>query len=136
MSDFDGERLPTEDSLLFVDFAEVTLKRKIGEGFFGEVYKGSFRGSTVAVKMSVEEREERDERKFILPLFLSALNSLRKRTEESHIIFTEEVQILKSLHHPNLVLLIAAAITAPNEAIVSRLHFIFLCVHCLCFSRR
>ena len=51
VSDYDGEKLPKEDKLLFVDFSEVTLKQKIGIGFFGEVYKGEFRGTTVAVKM-------------------------------------------------------------------------------------
>jgi len=51
LSDFDGERLPKEEQSMFIDFSEITLKKKVGEGFFGAVYKAEFRSSAVAVKM-------------------------------------------------------------------------------------
>ncbi|KAF8268212.1 kinase-like domain-containing protein, partial [Lactarius quietus] len=62
---------------------EVDLEEKVGIGFFSEVYRGTWRKHTVAVKVLAE-------------------TTLRK-------IFLREVNIWKSLYHPNVLELFGAS---------------------------
>lgn len=56
-------RIPSQH-MWHIDFREIKLLYRVGLGAFGEVFKGSFRGTAVAVKRIIakgykeEEREE------------------------------------------------------------------------------
>ncbi|KAH3764137.1 protein kinase [Pelomyxa schiedti] len=74
-----------------INFSDLVLQEKIGEGGYGEVYKGTWQGTVVAIKT--------------LKGFESSLKEIAS--------FTKEVSILRTLHHPNLVLFLGAC-TAPK----------------------
>jgi abelson tyrosine-protein kinase 1 len=62
---------------------EVDLEAKIGLGFFSEVYRGSWRAHTVAIKVLAETTPRK--------------------------IFVHEVEIWKKLYHPNVLELLGAS---------------------------
>jgi abelson tyrosine-protein kinase 1 len=62
---------------------EVDLEAKIGFGFFSEVYRGSWRQHTVAIKVLAETTPRK--------------------------IFVHEVEIWKKLYHPNVIELLGAS---------------------------
>ncbi|KDP41141.1 hypothetical protein JCGZ_03632 [Jatropha curcas] len=80
-----------------IPWDEITLGERIGLGSYGEVYRGDWHGTEVAVKkfldqgISVESLEE----------------------------FRSEVRIMKRLRHPNVVLFMGAVTRAPNLSIVT-----------------
>jgi len=75
-----------------INYDELELEQKIGEGGFGEVYRAKWRGTTVAVK------------------------TLKHKGPSSHFSAEEverykrEVSILRALNHPNLVLFLGASL--------------------------
>ncbi|XP_065849516.1 probable serine/threonine-protein kinase SIS8 isoform X2 [Euphorbia lathyris] len=80
-----------------IPWEEITLGERIGLGSYGEVYRGDWHGTEVAVKrfldqgISVESLEE----------------------------FRSEVRIMKRLRHPNVVLFMGAVTRSPNLSIVT-----------------
>ncbi|KAH3732570.1 protein kinase [Pelomyxa schiedti] len=80
-----------------IDFSELELQDQIGEGGFGRVFRGRWRGTEVAVK---------------------TLKGGDTASPQEIAIFSKEVSILRSLHHPQLVLFLGASI-APVLAMVS-----------------
>ncbi|KAI8475823.1 MAG: sterile alpha motif and leucine zipper containing kinase AZK [Monoraphidium minutum] len=75
-----------------IDPAEITLGPRIGIGSYGEVYKGTWRGTEVAVKRFLEQ------------------NLSPQLVQE----FKDEVGIMARLRHPNVVLFMGA-VTRPNQ---------------------
>ena len=73
------------------------LKERIGLGSFGEVYRGFYRGTEVAVKRLKETK-------------------LSDRLLQEFIC---ETQILCELRHPNVVLFMGACTEPPNACIVT-----------------
>jgi abelson tyrosine-protein kinase 1 len=65
---------------------EVDLEARIGVGFFSNVYRGTWRGHTVAVKMLADTTPQK--------------------------IFVHEVEIWKKLYHPNVLELLGASSTS------------------------
>ncbi|GLU12921.1 hypothetical protein SLE2022_295760 [Rubroshorea leprosula] len=76
---------------------EITLGERIGLGSYGEVYRGDWHGTEVAVKRFLDQ-----------DIYGEALEE-----------FKSEVQIMKQLRHPNVVLFMGAATRAPNLSIVT-----------------
>jgi serine/threonine protein kinase len=82
-----------------VDFECLKLGKKIAEGFFGEVYKGSMYGKKVAVKrLKFSENVEKDK-------------IIRK--------LKEEAAIMSSIRHPNVLLFMGLSSTLPNICLVT-----------------
>ncbi|CAI0400495.1 unnamed protein product [Linum tenue] len=80
-----------------IPWEEITLGERIGLGSYGEVYHGEWHGTEVAVKR-----------------FLNQDISGESLTE-----FKSEVQIMKRLRHPNVVLFMGAVTRAPNLSIIT-----------------
>mmetsp|Transcript_34369 Transcript_34369/g.86279 ORF Transcript_34369/g.86279 Transcript_34369/m.86279 type:complete len:769 (+) Transcript_34369:194-2500(+) len=70
-----------------LDVSKLRIDKKIGQGAFGEVFKGEYLGTPVAVKS----------------LITGSIS------EDVDIEFKREVSILKSLRHPNIVLFMGIA---------------------------
>lgn len=71
-----------------INYDELTINGKIGEGGYGQVYEGLFSGTQVAIK-------EYGKRKL-----------LGKAAED----FVKEVEVISSLRHPNIILYMGACI--------------------------
>ncbi|KAF4320149.1 hypothetical protein JM18_004042 [Phytophthora kernoviae] len=82
-----------------VNMADVIVGRVIGEGAFGKVFKASWKGRDVAVKVLIRQN-------------LSA-DVVRE--------FETEVKIMSFLHHPNICMLLGACLTPENRALVIEL---------------
>lgn len=90
----DGERqhFPWE-----VDFDEIEILEKIGQGGFGVVYKGLWRGTTVAVKKLIQEEMD----------------------DSSYQEFLKEIETMSKLRHPQIVLFLGACLTPPHICILT-----------------
>jgi serine/threonine-protein kinase CTR1 len=82
---------------LTIPWCELVLKEKIGAGSFGIVHHADWHGSDVAVKILMEQDFHSEQLKE----------------------FLREVAIMKSLRHPNIVLLMGAVTQPPNLSIVT-----------------
>jgi len=80
-----------------IDLNQIKLFGSIGKGTFGEVFKGNWHGTEVAVK------------------FLNPANNVN---EEFLDDFYKEVVIMKSLRHPNILQFLGACTREPNICIV------------------
>uniref|UniRef100_J3MCP9 non-specific serine/threonine protein kinase n=1 Tax=Oryza brachyantha TaxID=4533 RepID=J3MCP9_ORYBR len=80
-----------------IQWEEITLGERVGLGSFGEVYRGEWHGTEVAVKKFLQQDISSD-----------ALEEFRT-----------EIQIMKRLRHPNVVLFMGAVTRVPNLSIVS-----------------
>ena len=87
LKDFTGQKIPFED---------IELRRKIGQGGFGDVYFAKWKDTAVAVKKLRVQRVS------------------KRRLQE----FTDEVLNFCKLDHPNIVQFIGACVVTPNLAIV------------------
>jgi len=81
-----------------ISFSELNITSKLGEGTFGVVYKGTWRGSSVAIKQ------------------LKINEHVNNQVLEE---FRKELTILSRLRHPNIVLLMAACTSPPNLCFVT-----------------
>jgi len=82
-----------------LQYGELDLGQLIGEGGFGKVYKGTWRGTDVAIK----------------------LLNVQSIQEDMIDEFRREVAVMSALRHPNTVLLMGACVTLPHLAIVTEL---------------
>ncbi len=99
--------------------ADVQLERLIGGGAFGQVYRGIWQGTAVAVK--------------ILPILSSAAgttavvnaadggDSTPQVPEGVLKAFEDEVEMFARLRHPNICLFLGACLLPPTRAIVTEL---------------
>ncbi|XP_062220266.1 probable serine/threonine-protein kinase SIS8 isoform X3 [Phragmites australis] len=80
-----------------IQWEEIAIGERIGLGSFGEVYRGDWHGTEVAVKKFLQQDISSD-----------ALEEFRS-----------EVRIMKRLRHPNVVLFMGAITRVPNLSIVT-----------------
>ncbi|KAK7314640.1 hypothetical protein VNO77_33167 [Canavalia gladiata] len=80
-----------------IPWEELTLGERIGLGSYGEVYRGEWHGTEVAVKRFLDQ----------------------DISGESLEEFKTEVRIMKRLRHPNVVLFMGAVTRPPNLSIVT-----------------
>ncbi|XP_076919772.1 putative serine/threonine-protein kinase SIS8 [Bidens hawaiensis] len=80
-----------------IAWEEITLGERIGLGSYGEVYRGDWHGTEVAVKKFLDQQI----------------------TVESLEEFKSEVGIMKRVRHPNVVLFMGAVTRAPHLSIVT-----------------
>ncbi|KAM0896180.1 hypothetical protein ACQ4PT_007581 [Festuca glaucescens] len=80
-----------------IQWEEITLGERVGLGSFGEVYRGEWHGTEVAVKKFLQQDISSD-----------ILEELKA-----------EVRIMKRLRHPNVVLFMGAVTRTPNLSILT-----------------
>lgn len=80
--------------------SDLSLEHVLGGGSFGQVWKGSWRGTPVAVKV-------------LSPVCQASL------PEKLSVAFNDEVAMLARLRHPNICLFMGACLAPPNRAIVT-----------------
>ncbi|KAJ9676839.1 hypothetical protein PVL29_022042 [Vitis rotundifolia] len=80
-----------------IPWDEITLGERIGLGSYGEVYRGDWHGTEVAVKKFLDQ----------------------DISGESLDEFKSEVRLMKRLRHPNVVLFMGAVTRVPNLSIVT-----------------
>lgn len=80
-----------------IDFSELTLGHRLGEGAFGYVCQAAFRGTDVAVKI------------------------LHSQDKKAQTMFIKEAALLCKLRHPNIVQCLGACIEPPNCCILMEL---------------
>ncbi|KAK4486614.1 hypothetical protein RD792_006865 [Penstemon davidsonii] len=80
-----------------IPLEDITLGERIGLGSYGEVYRGDWHGTEVAVKKFLDQ----------------------DLTGESLEEFRSEVRIMKRVRHPNVVLFMGAVTRPPNLSIVT-----------------
>jgi len=119
---------------LEVNFEDLEMVDKIGKGSFGEIYRCRWRDIIVAAKCIRTAKVQKDW------AIKQALNKLEEGVDVDDVIFEiegaeispldkkkalsdfrTEISILKSLRHPNIVLLLAYSTTEDLEVMISEL---------------
>ncbi|KAK8673657.1 hypothetical protein V6N13_111976 [Hibiscus sabdariffa] len=91
-----------------INFSEVTVGTRVGIGFFGEVFRGVWNGTDVAIKVFLEQ----------------------DLTAENMEDFCNEISILGRLRHPNVILFLGACTKPPQLSMITEymemgsLHFL------------
>ncbi|XP_027348692.1 serine/threonine-protein kinase EDR1-like [Abrus precatorius] len=80
-----------------IDFSELTVGTRVGIGFFGEVFRGIWNGTDVAIKVFLEQ----------------------DLTTENMEDFCNEISILSRLRHPNVILFLGACTKPPRLSMVT-----------------
>ncbi|KAG6722934.1 hypothetical protein I3842_03G186300 [Carya illinoinensis] len=80
-----------------IDFSELTVGTRVGIGFFGEVFRGIWNGTEVAIKVFLEQ----------------------DLTAENMEDFCNEISILSRLRHPNVILFLGACMKPPRLSMVT-----------------
>uniref|UniRef100_A0A2P2M0C1 non-specific serine/threonine protein kinase n=1 Tax=Rhizophora mucronata TaxID=61149 RepID=A0A2P2M0C1_RHIMU len=80
-----------------IDFSELTVGTRVGIGFFGEVFRGMWNGTDVAIKVFLEQ----------------------DLTAENMEDFCNEILILSRLRHPNVILFLGACTKPPRLSMVT-----------------
>ncbi|CAN1351985.1 Probable serine/threonine-protein kinase SIS8 [Linum perenne] len=80
-----------------IDFSEISVGTRVGIGFFGEVFRGVWNGTEVALKVFLEQ----------------------DLTAENMEDFCNEISILSRLRHPNVILFLGACIKPPRLSMVT-----------------
>ncbi|KAI4333845.1 hypothetical protein L6164_018604 [Bauhinia variegata] len=80
-----------------IDFSELTVGTRVGIGFFGEVFRGKWNGTDVAIKVFLEQ----------------------DLTAENMEDFCNEISILSRLRHPNVILFLGACTKPPRLSMVT-----------------
>ncbi|XP_043689067.1 probable serine/threonine-protein kinase SIS8 [Telopea speciosissima] len=80
-----------------IDFSELTVGTRVGIGFFGEVFRGIWNGTDVAIKIFLEQ----------------------DLTAENMEDFCNEISILSRLRHPNVILFLGACTKPPHLLMVT-----------------
>eukprot|EP00602_Paraphysomonas_sp_CaronLab_P007406 CAMPEP_0185029326 /NCGR_PEP_ID=MMETSP1103-20130426/15559_1 /TAXON_ID=36769 /ORGANISM="Paraphysomonas bandaiensis, Strain Caron Lab Isolate" /LENGTH=539 /DNA_ID=CAMNT_0027564017 /DNA_START=88 /DNA_END=1707 /DNA_ORIENTATION=+ len=96
------QRTFSDSVVASIDMKDIKLLHVIGGGAFGQVWKASWQGTPVAVKV------------------LSSVCQ-RSASEEELRVFTDEVNMLARLRHPNICLFLGASLRAPNRYIVTEI---------------
>ncbi|KAL7104012.1 hypothetical protein ACP275_08G217400 [Erythranthe tilingii] len=80
-----------------IDFSELTVGTRVGIGFFGEVFRGLWNGTEVAIKVFLEQ----------------------DLTAENMEDFCNEIAILSRLRHPNVILFLGACTKPPRLSMIT-----------------
>ncbi|KAG9138436.1 hypothetical protein Leryth_012726 [Lithospermum erythrorhizon] len=91
----DNQLLPFDE--WNIEFSELTVGTRVGIGFFGEVFRGIWNGTDVAIKVFLEQ----------------------DLTAENMMDFCNEISILSRLRHPNVILFLGACTKPPRLSMIT-----------------
>ncbi|XP_042437450.1 serine/threonine-protein kinase EDR1-like isoform X2 [Zingiber officinale] len=80
-----------------IEFSELTVGTRVGIGFFGEVFRGIWNGTDVAIKVFLEQ----------------------DLTTDNIEDFCNEISILSRLRHPNVILFLGACMKPPHFSLIT-----------------
>jgi serine/threonine protein kinase len=100
-----------------INYSELEVGEHLGSGGFGEVHRATWKGTEVAVKVMASDRITRDMEKSFKDEVLSS-HSLMLTCTFLNSYGGEQVRVMTSLRHPNVVLFMAASTKAPKMCIV------------------
>ncbi|KAI3939129.1 hypothetical protein MKX01_001997 [Papaver californicum] len=80
-----------------IDFSELTIGIRVGIGFFGEVFRGIWNGTNVAIKIFLEQ------------------DLITEKMED----FCNEISILSRIRHPNVILFLVACMNPSHLSFVT-----------------
>ncbi|CAL5219257.1 g1053 [Coccomyxa viridis] len=100
LQDLDRAKSTSYQGVTDIDWRDVVLETKIGAGAFGNVYKATWKGRAVAVKVMLASHGEH----------AGELESFR-----------QEVQVLSGLQHERIICLLGACLAPPHICIVEEL---------------
>ncbi|XP_073147149.1 probable serine/threonine-protein kinase SIS8 [Henckelia pumila] len=80
-----------------IDFSEITIGTRVGIGFFGEVFRGTWNGLEVGIKVFLEQ----------------------DLTVENIEDFCNEISILSRIRHPNVILFLGACTKPPRLSVIT-----------------
>eukprot|EP00897_Mesotaenium_endlicherianum_P010331 jgi/Mesen1/9326/ME000061S08770 len=80
-----------------IDFFELRIGVRVGIGSFGEVFRGIWRGTEVAIKVLLEQ----------------------DLTSDNMDDLSNEISLLSRLRHPNVILFLGACLTPPHLSMVT-----------------
>ncbi|PWA59892.1 serine/threonine/dual specificity protein kinase, catalytic domain-containing protein [Artemisia annua] len=80
-----------------IEYSELTVGSRVGIGFFGEVFRGTWNGIEVAIKVLLEQEV----------------------TAENIEDFCNEISILSRLRHPNVILFLGACTVPPHFSLIT-----------------
>ncbi|KAL8136741.1 LOW QUALITY PROTEIN: hypothetical protein V2J09_002742 [Rumex salicifolius] len=80
-----------------IDFSELSVGTRVGIGFFGEVFRGVWNGTEVAIKVFLEQ----------------------DLTSENMEDFCNEISILSRIRHPNVILFLGACTKPPRLSMIT-----------------
>lgn len=107
-----------------IDFADIKLGSRIGIGSYGEVYKGVWRHTEVAVKklleQEVSEQTMKELKRVRRIMTHSPYTLLHPPPFSLPISSAQEVAIMKRMRHPNIITFLGAVTKPPNMAIVTQ----------------
>lgn len=78
-------RGPKSDEEFYIDVSEIVKEKEIGKGAYGKVYKGKFRGRTVAIK------------------------TILVKDDKELVLIRREISLLRECDHPNIVELLGVS---------------------------
>jgi tRNA A-37 threonylcarbamoyl transferase component Bud32 len=100
--EYEGDLLQTVKETLgrrcFIDHLEIQIQDKIGEGGYGEVFKGTWLGQDVAIK------------------FYGKKKSRNKARIDAD--FLKEVEVFSRLRHPNILLFMGVSVTPQYKGLL------------------
>ncbi|KAL3905425.1 MAG: hypothetical protein SGILL_009683, partial [Bacillariaceae sp.] len=119
---------------LEVSFEELDMVDRIGKGSFGEIYKCRWRGTLVAAKCirtaklqkewAIKQAMDKVDEGGDVDDAINEIDQAEMSADakaEALADFRQEISILKSLRHPNIVLLLAYSATSNLEVMISEL---------------
>jgi ankyrin repeat protein/tRNA A-37 threonylcarbamoyl transferase component Bud32 len=124
LTDSSRKGAPAEDKNLKVEFSELDVLDKIGAGAFGEIFKCRWRGTLVAAKCikSTKIIEYWKEDNMITSAKLNGKDEMNaEEVKEALDDFRVETAILRTLRHPNIVMLLGYSTTENFEVMISEL---------------
>ncbi|GFH43796.1 hypothetical protein CTEN210_00269 [Chaetoceros tenuissimus] len=117
-------RQSQDEKNLKVEFSELVVVDKIGSGAFGEIFKCKWRGTLVAAKCIRNTKiiEYWKEDNLIASVRSHGSDTMgAEEVEDALRDFREETSILRSLRHPNIVMMLGYSTTENFEVMISEL---------------
>jgi serine/threonine protein kinase len=101
-----------------IDYNELEVGEQLGAGGFGQVFKATWKGTEVAVKVVAADKISREMEKSFKDEVRLRVLQLCSIPLAWFIMDCHQVRVMTALRHPNVVLFMAASTKPPKMCIV------------------